>query len=179
MAFRPLVPTPRHLPVTVTTGNRRGFTLIEAALATIIVGVGVVSMMQLLAACTYQNRAASQSTVAMYLAQCVQEMTNDMPFVDPNGGPAVPTPPGGLLLYNNLDNFNGWNTTATVPVDSTRQALPQLANYAQRVTVTSVNPNNFSLPGTDCKVVRVDILYRSRPTDSWSVVYTTSWVRTR
>src|SRR4051812_43935980 len=43
----------------------RGFTLIETALATIIVGVGIVASMQLFATCSVQNRVSNQMTAAM------------------------------------------------------------------------------------------------------------------
>src|SRR5258706_6693842 len=52
---------------------RRGFTLIEAALATAIVGVGILSMVKLVAACTHGNSLARQITTATLLADHVQE----------------------------------------------------------------------------------------------------------
>jgi hypothetical protein len=44
---------------------RRAFTLMESALATIIIGIGVLAMMGLFEACTRQNRHAASATTAM------------------------------------------------------------------------------------------------------------------
>src|SRR5689334_21197888 len=53
--------------------KRRGFTLIEAALTTFIIGTAVLATVQLFAACTQQNSVAAQGTTAMLLASHIQE----------------------------------------------------------------------------------------------------------
>src|SRR5687767_378043 len=109
-----------------TRRPRRGFTLLETALATVIVGVGVVGMMSLLAVCTQQNRGGSQLTTAMYLAQCVQEATADLPFNDPSGAGFGREEGGGLLTWNDVDDFHGLDTAQLadgLPIDATRQPL--------------------------------------------------------
>lgn len=158
-----------------------GFTLIETALATVIVGVGVVAMMQLLTVCSSQNSGASQSTTAIYLAQCVQEMMADLPFNDPSGAGFGREESGGLLTWDDVDDFNGWDTTAGAPVDATRQPLTNLNCYAQAVTVQEVSPNNLTLalPGSDCKLVTVRILYRRTTAGVWTEIYRSTWLRTR
>lgn len=160
---------------------RRGFTLFEAALSTVIVGLGVLGIMQLLAVCTQQNRGGAQLTTAMYLAQCVQEALADLPFNDPSGAGFGREEQGGLLTWNDIDDFHGWTTQGGLPVDARRQPLSGLQQYAQTVTVVEVSPNNLSLnlPGSDAKRVTVSITYRRIPTDTPAEVYRTSWIRTR
>jgi len=53
---------------------RRGFTLIEAALTTVIIGVGVMSMMQLLAAGTASNLGSAELTTGINLAKNIREI---------------------------------------------------------------------------------------------------------
>lgn len=160
---------------------RRGFTLFEAALATVIVGMGVLGIMQLLAVCTQQNRGGSQLTTAMYLAQCIQEATTDLPFNDPSGAGMGREEGGGLLSWNDVDDFHNFTTLGGAPIDARRLALTGLDQYAQTVTVTEVSANNLALalPGADCKRVTVSVTYRRLTTDTPVEVYRTSWVRTR
>lgn len=156
----------------------RGFTLIETALATVIVGVGVLGMMQLLSVCTQQNRGGAQTTTAIYLAQCVQEMLADLPFNDPSGAGFGLEENGGILTWDDIDDFHGLSTT---PIDSQRNAIKGLDQYTQVIDVTEVSANNLSLalPGSDCKRVTVRVLYRRNATDTPSEVYRLSWIRTR
>ena len=91
-------------------GRARGFTLQEASLAIIIVGIAFVASMELFGACTRENQHAARVTTAQFLAANIQEMTAALPLKDPfyaasNFGPEPgesPTPgksaasPGGL-----------------------------------------------------------------------------------
>lgn len=157
---------------------RSAFTLLETALATVIVGVGVLGMMQLLSVCTQQNRGGAQTTTAMYLAQCVQEMLADLPFNDPSGAGFGLEETGGLLTWNDVDDFHGLSTS---PLDSRRNAIPDLSQYTQVIDVREVSPSNLSLqlPGSDCKQITVRILYRRTASQTPSEVYRLSWLRTR
>src|SRR5687768_17326410 len=67
--------------------DRGGYTLIETALATVIVGFGILAGLRLFAACTAQSREAAERTTAMFLASNVQEAMADLPFSDPSGSP--------------------------------------------------------------------------------------------
>lgn len=71
-------------PLRKGAGNsRRGFTLIEAALATVIIGIGVVSLLELLAAGSMSNGAATELTLAASLANNIHEISIGLPFTDP------------------------------------------------------------------------------------------------
>jgi Tfp pilus assembly protein PilV len=176
-----------------------GFTLIEAMLATTIVGVGILSMMQLFTACTQQNRQAVNMTTAMLLAQNIQETMAGLPFSDPAYGKTYfgPEPGQTLASYDDIDDFDdgdgGKRTTAAKvfnpPIDSTRQPITQLSPYAQDVSVWPVYTNQLSsnsnpnspdvsqLSYTGAARVTVMILHRQNPTDKWTEVYRTSWIR--
>lgn len=168
-------------------------------LATSIVGIGIVSMMQLFAACTQQNRQAVNMTTAMLLAQNVQETMAGLPFSDPAYGKTYfgPEPGQTLASYDDIDDFDdgdGGKRTAAAkifnpPIDSTRQPITQLADYAQDVSVWPVYTNQLSANSnpsspdmsqtsyTGAARVTVMILHRRNPTDAWTEVYRTSWIR--
>ena len=57
-----------HRPTRRTARLKRGFTLIEAAIVTAIVGFGVVGMLELMAAGTMANTESTELTTAMVLA---------------------------------------------------------------------------------------------------------------
>jgi Tfp pilus assembly protein PilV len=61
---------------TVRVSRRRsgGFTLIEAAIVTAIVGIGIVGLLELLAAGSMANINSKQLTTAVFLANNVNEM---------------------------------------------------------------------------------------------------------
>ena len=166
-----------------------GFTLLESALATIIIGVGVVAIMGLFDACTRQNQAGAQATTAMMLAGHIQELMEGLPFCDPVKGAATFGPETGesLTTFNDIDDFDG--QTFNPPIDSTRTAVASLSQYSQVVTVMPVYPNQPSANSDESKPeipktaytgavrVRVKILYRVRPTDLPREVYRSQWIR--
>jgi len=168
---------------------KRGFTLIEAALATVIIGVGVVAMMQLFNSCTRENATGTRMTTALMLAQNIRELTQTLAFNDPASGRSVFGAETGetLASYDDVDDLDGH--TFSPPIDATRTAIPELAQYSQVVSIMPVYPNalrvntNETSPDipkttyTGALRVRVRILYRAAPGDVPETVYTASWIR--
>jgi len=70
----------------LTLPRRRGFSLLETALAIIIVGVGVLSMMIAQQAFHQQNRWSMHASTAMRLGHELREMTINLPRHDPVTG---------------------------------------------------------------------------------------------
>ena len=100
--------------------RRRGFTLIEAALATTIVGVGVVASAQLFLSCTQQNASSANMTTAMLLASNVREAMSGLAFNDPTNGTATFGKETGetLPVFDDIDDFDGGSFNP--PIDSLR-----------------------------------------------------------
>ncbi len=103
--------------------RRRGFTLIEAALTTIIIGVGVVSMLQLLASGTVSNIDGAQQTTGINLARNIREMA----------------------LQDSFDQVRGLNAKTYSPaIDSQGHGITDLKDWSQSVAVTQVDPKNLT-----------------------------------
>ena len=68
----------------------RGFTLVEAALTTVIVGLGTVAMMGLLTSGTNSNQQAANLTTAVNLANNIHELCDRLPFIKPAGTWGIP-----------------------------------------------------------------------------------------
>lgn len=168
---------------------RRGFTLMEAALATVIVGVGVVAAAQLFGLCSQQNMHSARATVAMMLANNIQETMSGLSFVDPQTGSMVygSEPGETLATWDDLDDFD--NRTFNPPIDARRQPISDMDQYTQVVTVRPVYPGQLSANSDDANPtistttytgaarVRVRVTYRPTPSAPEEEVYQRSWIR--
>ena len=123
-----LVSLPTHSASRRLARGRSGFTLIEAAITTVIIGLGVVAMLQLLATGTMVNVRGTEATTAMNLAKNIRERTIQAPFdtlIGMNGGSFQP------------------------PVDSRGVQLNELPEWKQQVAVKVVDPNRLTTNITD------------------------------
>ena len=160
------------------SNSRPGFTLIEAALAIVIVGTGCVAAMMLFAAVSQQNRTARRLTVASQLARHVEEAMAHLPFDDPVTRGATFGPEAGETLggFNDLDDFDA--LVASPPVDALRRPIPELGQYAQRVDVVPVDADTLAEGGAGAVRVDVTVTWRRDPAEPESAVAATSWYRT-
>ena len=156
--------------------RRRGFTLMETGLATIIIGVGVSAVVQLLAKGTLSNLDGADLTTAVNLANNIHELTFGLNFVDPNNPTNWGVETGETLAtYSHLDDFS--NQTFSPPIDARRQSLSAYTNWTQTVTVTKVDinslttsvPNTTAMPCARVKVV-VSHLGQAVYTEGWTIV---------
>ena len=106
----------------------RGFTLLEAMLATVIIGLGVVAMSQLLATGTMSNLEGAELTTGVNLARNVREKCLNVKFA-------------------NMPALNG--TTYNPAIDSTGASITGITNWTQAIAVTPVDPNRLTLNITD------------------------------
>ena len=103
--------------------SKRGFTLIEASLATVIIGVGVVAMLELIAAGTRVNVDNTQRTTATNLAKNVREYSLKLTFAQ-------------LVALNG----SSW----TPPIDSRGVAVSDFGDWKQTITVSGADPNQLT-----------------------------------
>jgi type II secretory pathway pseudopilin PulG len=151
---------------------RRGFTLIEAAMVTSIIGFGVVSMLALLGAGTSANTGATELTTAINLAKNIRELSLGLAFHDP----AQPThwgPEGSetLATYNDIDDFDG--QVFSPPIDGHRQALTDYTGWQQSIVVETVDPDllTATVPKGSQPANRVTVTVSHRG----KVLYTMVW----
>ena len=134
-------------------------------MAQIIIGLAVTAMCQLLATGTESNAAATELSTGVNLANNIHELAVGLPFNDP--GHAV------IGTYHSVWDING--LTFSPPIDAKQQSITGYANWAQTVTVqtvdntqlTAIRPNNTSVPTA---LVSVVITHNNRS------VYTASWL---
>jgi hypothetical protein len=82
--------------------RRRGFTLLEAAMSTIIIGVGVLAVVEAQQSFLQRNSWSTNGATATLLAGEIREMTKRLPRHDRNSG--------GLFFLNDADttSLRGW-----------------------------------------------------------------------
>jgi type II secretory pathway pseudopilin PulG len=103
--------------------RRSGFTLIEASLTTIIIGVGVVAMMQLLTAGTLNNIQAFETTTGVNVAKAVRE----------------------IAVQDSLTQVLAMNGKSyQPPIDSRSQPITDLATWKQSIAVQPVVRDNLT-----------------------------------
>ena len=155
--------------------HRRGFTLMDTALATIIVGVGIMAVMQLLATGTTMNYDGAQQTTGVNLAKNIRELCLNLAFTDPNNpgswGQNASQYSASPSSISGLNELTG--TTFSPPIDSRKSAIAGWTDWQQSVTVQTVDPNRLSLavPNGTQPAVRITVNISHKGAN----VYTMSW----
>jgi hypothetical protein len=157
---------PRRPPHRRAAFGRRGLTLIETALAIVIVGTGVLAMMLAQQAYHTQNAWSTHAATAMRLGNEIRELTLKLPRHDPVTGTAFWGPePNELTLadYNDLDDFDNLIFSAALgngPINARREIIPNMSGWAQIVYVDKVDPFNINVPPTDpdLYLIRMEVI---------------------
>jgi hypothetical protein len=154
--------------------SRRGFTLIEAAMVTVIIGVGVVGMLELLAAGTLSNSKGTELTTAINLANNVREISLGLAFADPQQPTVWNTKEASVALYDDIKDLDGESWSP--PRDVRRQEILGYGNWRQIIKVDTVDPNDVKSdprPKNPLEVTaRITVTVQRAGTD----VYTMSWL---
>jgi hypothetical protein len=150
--------------------GRGGFTLIEAALATVIIGVGVVAIVEAHQAFMRTNTWSSHAATGTLLGVEIRELTRGLPRHDPATGITLAPGPGGgmelsgwgpkdtevtVLDFNDVDDFdgahfgNGGNYPG--PIDAFGTVIPH--TLPDGTTLLDNNNNPVPLQGWSQRVV--------------------------
>ena len=157
----------------------RGFTLIETALATVIVGVGVLALVGAQQAFHQQNGWSTHASTAERLGNEIRELTFNLPQHDPVTGTETWGPEaneGSWVDYDDLDDFDGgggglifgadWdpNTSDNGPINALGEIIPNMEGWEQVVRVFNVDPFDISdpdhAPDASTSMIIVEVLVR-------------------
>jgi type II secretory pathway pseudopilin PulG len=134
--------------------RRRGFTLVEAAIVTAIVGFCIVGVLQLMAAGTMANTQAAETTTAMGLANNIHERSLS-------------------VKYDNIfTTFN--DKTYSPPIDGKGNVINEMSDWKQVVDIKYVNANAITVDVPDSQEeplarISVSVLRGNR------LVFSSSW----
>ena len=160
-------------------GSRRGFSLVEVAIATALLGIGIAALVVASRSSTQVNAAGRDTTQATYLAQEVREWTLKLPFSDQDPGDAgnPPGPDGSdpQQFVDDLDDL--MDVTYSPPRDAEGVPMYTLAGWSQHITLEWRAPDSLGTtvaPGsTDVVRVTVTVAHNGQ------TVLTTGWLVTR
>jgi prepilin-type N-terminal cleavage/methylation domain-containing protein len=170
--------------------RRRGFTLIETALATVIVGVGVLAMVAAQQGFHKQNGWSTHASIAMRLGNEIREMTLNLPRNDPVTGSTfwgAETNETWVGAFDDLDDFDGDGdglifsaALGNGPINARREVIANMNGWAQEVYVYNVDPFDItSIQGdntTTMMVVEVVVTYQAPTETSPREMTRVSWV---
>ena len=128
-----------------------GFTLIEAALTTVIVGTGVLAIVAAQQAYHMKNQWAKRAGTGMLLANELRELMASMPLRDPitkdsTIGPEENDP----INYDDIDDFtnvtigDGSSGDSAQPLTGMGQRADSLSRWSQQVMVEEVTYEDVS-----------------------------------
>jgi type II secretory pathway pseudopilin PulG len=128
-----------------TFRRRGGFTLIEAAIATVIIGVAFTAMLQLIAKGTEANGEGTELTTAINLAGNIHEASIRVAYDEIFNLRGTHNPPVDARLHN-ISGMNGWQQVVGVNyVDENHitQSVPDTQyEPTARVTVSILRNGN-------------------------------------
>jgi prepilin-type N-terminal cleavage/methylation domain-containing protein len=172
--------------------RRRGFTLIETALATVIVGVGVIAIVAAQQAFHQQNAWSTHASIAERLGNELREMTLNLPRHDPVTGDVnwgIETANESWVGdFDDLDDFDGDGTGLVFsaelgngPINARREVIPDMDGWSQTVTVFNVDPLDVAAgPQTDFStnmiMVQVVVSYQGPSDDQPQEMTTVAWI---
>jgi type II secretory pathway pseudopilin PulG len=145
----------------------RGLTLVEVVASTMIVGLMAVAALNSLGAATRSsewigNRAVAQGLADELLAEILQTA-----YAEPSGslafGPDGAESAGPRSAFDDVDDYHGWS--ASPPQYRNGAAIPDRADWRQRVEIKRVTPNDplqNSASDQGAKHIRVWIEYRNQ-----------------
>lgn len=140
--------------------SRSGFTLIEALIATALIGIAIAALITSNISHTQANAYGMHTSTAEFLIEEIRAMTAPLPVNDPETGVDVfgaESDETSVAAYDDLDDFDG--VTFNPPVNVTKAELADFAEYTQVMTVENVDPADFTSVIADrgSLIVRVSV----------------------
>ena len=165
-----------------------GFTLIETALAAVIVSTGVLAIVAAQQAYHQHNMWSQRIGTGLLLANEIRELTMGLPRFDPITGAETWGPEANeptVAQYDDLDDFDGpggVGSTFSPPIDANRMPVPNMERWSQVVTVENVLQNmvnGAAVPDNSTDVVRItcSVLYRGPGMNEPMQIARLTWIR--
>ena len=148
-------------------------------MVTVIIGVGVVGMLELLAAGTLSNTKGTELTTAINLANNVREISLGLAFADPQQPDVWNTKEATVAQYDDIKDLDGESWCP--PRDVRKQEIISYNNWRQTIKVETVDPNDVKSdprprdPKEVTARITVTILRGTDPAKS-TPIYTMSWL---
>jgi type II secretory pathway pseudopilin PulG len=148
-----------------TVLSRRGFWLVESAVAIAVIGIGVVAVVGSQQAWHIQAVESEKLATGMRLATEIREMSLLLPANDPITGTAVWGPELNELSPIDIDDLDDFDdgifasANGTGPLDATGTVILGMSNWEQQTSVQCVDPFNVTsvVPDGSSEIVRIEV----------------------
>jgi type II secretory pathway pseudopilin PulG len=162
-------------PVKPLKRKNTGFTLIEALIASMLIGLAIAALVSSSGAFTMYNAAGLDLSTSEFLIEEIRELTAPMPATEGTTF-GLDTGEVSLALYDDVDDFR--NRTYKPPIGVDRVAMTEFAAYSQRISVDKVNSADLtqtlaSTATSDFYRVTVTILKNEQ------TITSASWIRAK
>lgn len=158
----------------------RAFTLVEATLSTIVVGVMLVAALNTVGAARLGEYKIAQRSRGLHLAQNLMAEILQRAYEDPNVPVVFGTESGEQTStrtdFDDVDDYHGWSMSPPQQKDGT--TIPDLEDWERSVQVVWVASDSLSQTvGSEqgAKRVTVTIEHNGLPVASMSAFRTRAW----
>ena len=151
-----------------------GFTLVEAAISTIIVGGVLVASLNVIGAAAMTRHRLAQRQRARLLATDLMSELLSLPYADPTLGPGVNLGPepgevsGTRTLFDDVDDYHGWS--ASPPQSKDGVPLTDFAGWNRSVTCRRVAMDTLTEMVGDTGIIEITVSVRRKGTTLESIV---------
>ncbi|HHH75981.1 MAG TPA: prepilin-type N-terminal cleavage/methylation domain-containing protein [Phycisphaerae bacterium] len=116
----------------------KGFTLVEVLVASVLVAIGVTSLLAAMATSTQSNTAGRDLAQGALLCQEIREWTLGLPLTDPDpesqDNPPGPDGSDPQTFVDDLDDLLG--VTFSPPRDASGLAITDMDQWSQTINIT-------------------------------------------
>ena len=149
-----------------TAPTRRGFWLVESAIAIAVIGIGIVAVAGSHQSWHQQQIVSDELATGMRLAQEIREMTLILPSSDPITGTGVWGVEGGESMPTDLDDLDDLDgavfsdNDGSGPIDATQAIIVGMDDWEQQVSVECVDPFDvtLSVPDGTSDTIKIEVI---------------------
>jgi len=146
-------------------GTRRcgchGFSLLEAIIAVVLVGLVLVAAFHVLGGTTLSARLTSLRATGLLLAEHLMAEVLAADYADPDQTPTFGPEPGesggNRSAFDDVDDYHDWTDSPPKKPDGSK--LGDFSGWTRTVTVDYVDPTDLLSPiGSDAGVKRITVV---------------------
>lgn len=141
----------------------RALSMVEVALATVIIAVVLLSAMNMVGAAGMSMSSMANRATGTLMAEQLMAEILEQAYEEPSLGPgsfgieAVEAVTGDRSLYDDVDDYDKWS--ASPPQDKNGSLIPDRSDWRRSVAVDYVNPTDLTQAlGASSGVKRVTVM---------------------
>jgi prepilin-type N-terminal cleavage/methylation domain-containing protein len=160
-------------------GLRNGFTLIEAVMSMLVVGIMMVAAMNTIGASRMTQSRVAERAVGPMLAEDLMSEILSQGYKEPDEttvfGRESSESGGNRSDWDDVDDYDGWSKSPPQNKDGT--VIPDLDGWKRSVTVQWVKSDSLTEVGVNTGIKRIDVTvtHKDRVVSELSMVRTEAW----